>query len=366
MSVVRASSTTRRLFVAAGAVAIAACSFAAPLDYLQEEVGKPLPEEGGTTETGPGTEAGSKTATPVIEGQSQPRLLHHDGTSLYWATGESTTATIVAMPKSGGATRPVVTLPAGQRVKAFTMDDGFVFFATGREVRKIAKNAPAGDMGMVIYTAPQPVTDVLAVDDNVFVGYSDAAEENLGFGRVPKAGGPFVLVDDIASLYRPYAFGSDATHVYYTSDVITRSAKGFALPDGGTAAGEPLSENENDELIPIEDIGIRIDGNAVFWTQTSGVLASVEGVFRHATTPGGKPLALFDKPASGISVDEKHVYFTLPNDGAVRRVPKEGGDAEILLSGQVKPTEVLVDGPTVYVLVAGRALADGAIVKFTK
>lgn len=360
-----AAPRPRRLLVAAGALAIAACSLAAPLDYLQEDLGKPLPEGGGG-ETGPGEEAGTKTATPVVEGLAQPRLLHQDGANLYWAVGESMNAAIVTMPKAGGAPRPVVTLPAGQRVKAFTMDDGFIYFAAGKQVTKIGKNAPAGDMGTAIYTAPQPVTDVLADGDVVFVGYSDAAEENLGFGRVPKAGGPFVLMDDIASLYRPYAFAVDATHVYYTSDVITRAPKGFALADGGTAAGESLGDNANDELIPIEDIGVRIDNNVVFWTQVNGALATIEGVFRHATTPGGKPLALFDRAASGISVDERHVYFTVPNDGAVRRVLKEGGAGELLLTGQTKPTEVLVDGPTVYVVAAGKALSDGAILKFTK
>ena len=362
---IAAAPRPRRLLAAAGALAIAACSLAAPLDYLQEDVGKPLPEGGGV-ETGPGAEAGTKTATPVVEGQAQPRLLHQDGANLYWAVGESMTAAIVAVPKTGGAPRQVVTLPAGQRVKAFTMDDGFIYFAAGKQVTKIAKNAAPGEMGTAIYTAPQPVTDVLADGDSVFVGYSDAAEENLGFGRVPKAGGPFVLVDDIASLYRPYAFAVDATHVYYTSDVITRSPKGFALPDGGTAVGESLGDNANDELIPIEDIGIRIDNNVIFWTQVNGALATIEGVFRHGTTPGGKPLSLFDRAASGISVDERHVYFTVPNDGEVRRVLKEGGEGELLLAGQTKPTEVLVDGPTVYVVLAGKALADGAIVKFTK
>lgn len=64
-----------------------------------------------------------------------------------------------------------------------------------------------------------------------------------------------------------------------------------------------------------------------------------------------------------LAVDEMHVYFTSYTDGTIVRVPKSGGDANVLATGQVNPWRIALDARFVYWVGESE---DGSLMRVSK
>jgi hypothetical protein len=141
----------------------------------------------------------------------------------------------------------------------------------------------------------RPVDLTLAGDSIFYTVYNplDAAQEGPGWlGRIPLAGGPPSVV--ATSDGGPWAIAADESHVYFTNRWSGASLSRIAL-DG----------SDVEELLP-------------------------EG------PPASQPLA--------IALDATHAYVTHYGSGSIERVPKGGGEAETLVTGQDEIVPVLVVG----------------------
>jgi hypothetical protein len=71
------------------------------------------------------------------------------------------------------------------------------------------------------------------------------------------------------------------------------------------------------------------------------------GLFR-ATIGSGAPQVLAPGLVRGIAVDDTHVYFTELISGEIRRVPREGGEPEVLIENLEYPWQIAIDQDSVY------------------
>jgi DNA-directed RNA polymerase subunit RPC12/RpoP len=111
----------------------------------------------------------------------------------------------------------------------------------------------------------------------------------------------------------------------------------------------------------IQPVALAVDGDAIYWTDLGD--ARGHGTIKKATRSGGTKTLLKGQPfPAGIAVDENNVYWVDSVEGAIRRMPKRGGPATVLASGEFRADAlVLFDGRPCWTNVNSPHAADGSI-----
>jgi hypothetical protein len=92
-----------------------------------------------------------------------------------------------------------------------------------------------------------------------------------------------------------------------------------------------------------------VDDDSIFYVDVFGNMKSMPKA-------GGNPMTIVDASASGLTnvvvvalaVDSGFVYWTDHTGGTIRKAPRSGGDATILVTAQGGPSSIAVDSDAVY------------------
>jgi hypothetical protein len=97
---------------------------------------------------------------------------------------------------------------------------------------------------------------------------------------------------------------------------------------------------------------LAVDATHIYWTNDSAI-TSGDGVMRADRDDGSQVQSLAPNvdEATGIALDADSVYVT--SDTRVLRVPKLGGDAEVLASSLFGPRGIVSAGDRIYWVTAG-------------
>ncbi|WP_437736991.1 hypothetical protein [Sorangium sp. So ce1335] len=192
-----------------------------------------------------------------------------------------------------------------------------------------------------------------------------------GAGAEVELGAPEELAPPAAVVASPYRVASAGDTVCWTyQGTLGRTDGAVACSRGGATllvASEQLTPRE---------IALDADGQgnavAVYW-------ASFEGgsVFRAALGEDevgeAAEIASGQGQLNGLALDEDHIYWTRRDAGTVVRMPKDGGEPEVLASQQQRPGSVAVDAAAVYWINEGSPdqddgtpVRDGAVLKLAK
>ncbi len=267
-------------------------------------------------------------------------------------------STLFAVPLAGSAPRKLAVI-FGPPITDLAVRGGTLYFACAG-CGTVSSLRP-GDAAPRTLAAAQHEPWAIAVDaTHVYFTSRGTAPANADGAllRVPLAGGPAEVV--AAGLSSPMRLALDDDEVYvarlgtrareYQDSSIVRVAK-----RGGPAVLLATS--------PGDVSGLAADGAGVYWS-CQGRQGGDGAVFR-VDRAGGQPLRLASGMTAGsIALDATSVYWT-SWDGGVRRVPKRGGAAVTLGSGQDRPQHIAV-GPQAVVWsnlgrIDGERELDGAL-----
>ncbi|HZO16991.1 MAG TPA: hypothetical protein VFB62_27130 [Polyangiaceae bacterium] len=234
-------------------------------------------------------------------GTTEPQAMALSSSDVFWTSVEGD---VKRVPKSGGTTDTLGSgMPTGLR--GIAVAGGDLFYADVYDILRIELSS--GSLSDVVYEEGYP--QQMAIDGADLYYTADGGR----VARVPTDGSS--LPEDLTSpQINPRAIALDATHVYWTAgDGIWRVAK--------------TSGAQAEHLFTIEDPldfgpwDIAVDDTHVYWTNWGPCLQSMGCAAR---------------PPS----DELH--------GRVSRIPKAGGEREILAEGFLLPTGIALDDVAVY------------------
>jgi hypothetical protein len=170
---------------------------------------------------------------------------------------------------------------------------------------------------------------------------------------------------DVAPDSGPTTLNLDAKSVFWLSAGVDQTA--FYEQAQGAAAGSftatyPFGPNDD---LPVASREIAVDESSFYWT-SSDASTGAGTIVSRKRDPSGSVVTIYrggaDDTFSYPAVDATHVYAIDSRASSLLRVPKNGGDAETLLTGLAAPSGVVVDATSVYVTVeatgnTGRVLA---------
>jgi hypothetical protein len=322
-----AGTTCDAALAAAGEAAAKAPSSRRPRAYLDALVAT-LGFDPRTGEAPPPQAASERPPSePVLLARKLPSLpsLEVDEAYLWVSSGEA----VLKLRSTGGAFEPLATAP-GARAVAVTND--FVYWAArgadgsdaiyvdrkrGEYEPTVLPTTPA-KLGAVRCTLGACAYVDLA-DGAVWVaGQDGTAPRKLVAGQSPAP--TEVWIDD-----REVAYGVAGTGV-------------IASPvEGGTPRVVAGAEAEVKHL--------EGDGDAWFWIAAGAVRSVPRG--------GGDVATLVPQGAVDFAIDKTHVFAGDATAGTIVKVPRTGGSATAVVSGQVGIEHVVVDAAAVYWTRAG-------------
>jgi hypothetical protein len=227
-----------------------------------------------------------------------------DDNEIFWTSqvkGEGTAAAINALTRmdKGGGRPAIVSSNPTSEFKCLVIDPTSMYWVSGTSVMKAPK---AGGLAAAV-AANQKSPTCVAVDDKlVFWSSAGSSEKSYKDGTIsfaPKAGGaPKLLAKD-----------------------------------------QEKAAN------------VQADANNVYWVSFDKIVKLPKDAATAKTPPAPTVLATVGAPIGDIAVDGGYVYFTsykTGNDGTVSRVSADGGNIEVLASGQNQPAGIAVDDVSVY------------------
>lgn len=284
---------------------------------------------------------GSETASIAVDAASQPVVLAEaagnphaiavDGTHVYWTHWDA--GEIMKAPIAGGA--PVV-IAESCSTPGIAVSGTNVYW-TCSPYSGVEDAVPMGvysaplDGGTPVLLSTGGLEDPvgLAVDaTSVYVG------DDYAVKKVPLEGG---AAEELALGSGSRRVRVDGTHVYWTNADASSVRK---VPiEGGESVALATGYFESHEVV--------LDATHVYWT-TPGEGPSV-GSVNKVPKEGGVPVALATGQPSPyyIALDDTHVYWVNTSAGEIRRVPIDGGEAAVVISG-VSPNDLAVDGTSIY------------------
>jgi hypothetical protein len=249
-------------------------------------------------------------------GVADPAGLAVDDTSVYWYS----TNAVFKVDKAGGL---AVTLAMATTPSAIAIDSRSVYYAQYGAIMGI----PLGG-GTPVTVASAGVTDALSVDASRLYW----ANNTGSIEAAPIAGGAAVQLA-FGSCY-PSRAAIDPQFVYWMDCDISRAP----LSGGGPTVKLTTSGN-------LEGGRIAVDTTGIYFAALGGTTAGVYSV----PLNGGPVRQLAQATTvSGLALDAKNVYFADQTQGTVGYVPKGGGSAVVLATGQARPRGLAVDASYVY------------------
>lgn len=178
----------------------------------------------------------------------------------------------------------------------------------------------------------------LAVSPPVGNAAAPAERPKMDVMRLPLAGGKALKLATVDHSARLLFVAADAHDVYF--------------PEAGRIARVPVAGGEVTAVAKVVYAWAAVsDGTSLFFSDSPG---DSMGTVRSAPVAAGAPKAAtlasgFSFPVS-LALSERDVFFVNfdAEDGALFRVPKQGGVAVPLLQGQKHPSHVVLDAGAVY------------------
>jgi hypothetical protein len=269
-----------------------------------------------------------------------------DDSDIYWA--DRGTRSIRRVPKAGGDTTIVVTLPDGPSVLA--LDKQTIYFRAANDIRFVPK---AGGDPAILTSSVTDSTGLVVDDTNVY--WPTLA----GVASMPKKGGMGHLHMTMSAPRNASRTPTDGPFVYWS----TYTAGIFRGPI------------DDDSSIMISDrrgYGLITDCDSIYFAGDACDGSFATGVYRGSKSSGtpvllaGSKLADCSWQLGGLVEDADAIYWTehIPGQGNVWRTPKSGG-ASALIASDAMPMDIAVDDRCVYwvrALDVGMSTARGEIV----
>jgi hypothetical protein len=272
--------------------------------------------------------------TSEVVAQNQPRIgmLAARGNTIAWThrPGNDTIGSVHVLVDNDPGNAPVAAVAMNQQRPqdlAFDPPTGALFWASGQTAAEppVSNGAIYGWNGTVVTalaTAQSP-GEIAVGGGRVWWNAMDADE----IRSAPVAGGAGTAIAAPGN----NAITTDATHVYWTSwsDHSIRRAP---------LAGGPVQDIVPAGAAPTPPIGLAVDDLYVYWTDWDE--ADNTSVILRAPIAGGAIVQIFPPPGEPriagtwpVEVDAGWVYFA--GGGAVYRVPRDGGMAELIQDGAI-------------------------------
>ncbi len=271
--------------------------------------------------------AGLSTPVALATGLDQPGSIAVDANDVYFSTfGDAADhGSIRRVPKSGG---PVTVLADGEHVPFNLVVDGTRVYWTanddsvssGGAIRAVAKSG-----GRAVSLASGLSRARTLVADASSLSFADDAHVNA----LSKAGG--VPVPLLAATCTN-AMAQDATTLYWSESCVLFPPQGiFAV---STLGGLPV-------VVSVAAPGTLLaDGAFVYWID--------RGVVEAQPRFGGLPIPLYDTGDWGVleALDATSLYLQVGE--SIARLPKTGGAATTIWSGDFAPNAIAADAGAVY------------------
>lgn len=240
-----------------------------------------------------------------------------DAEAVYWA--DSYNAVIRRVAKASGE----MTIVADKQGKpsSLAVDDRHAFWLAGATGRLRRAPKSGGAFGGLAAEVSNPVQLAIDETDVYFTrNTTPPSQDDPVVLRVPKGGGEAVVVTGWPGGREPKVVALDAEHVYFGQTTLLRVAK-----KGGQA--ERLRSDRS------EIRALAVDDRFIFFIAGE---QSWDGVLYRMPKTGGVPTTLYkpgEKEQDGsplaFAIDASDVFF-VDRTGAVKRIPKTGGEAHKL------------------------------------
>ncbi len=229
--------------------------------------------------------------------------------------------------------------PAEHGGSFITVHDGYVYWSTENAIHRAAQTG--GSVEIIAAGLNLPMG--LSVDDS---GVYWVTHYDDDLYRADLEGGPMEVMATVAGIGGAFSMvRTDEHHVYFQGscpDVYRFSKSDATL--------ELVASNPQGCVG-----GFAIDDDAIFYVHLEGDA----GAIRRVPKDGGAPTVLseaqvalaggYSGAAPGITVDDAYVYWMSGSlDGFIARVPKTGGDTDIVATGVTQGQDVIVDSAQLY------------------
>jgi len=249
-----------------------------------------------------------------------PSRLALDEARVYWT---SAGGTIDALPIAGGER---MTLASGQDDPFdIVVDEDGIFFTDSGKNTVVAMPIEGGLTTLLAETG-NPLGMTKRGGAVYFTNTYDPLSNDEQVMRAPLPAGPASV---IATSKGAWMVATDEAHVYWTDRA--NQAVWSAPVEGGDAA--MIAEGI------IEPTDIEVDEEAIYVT-------ALEATYR-ISIGGGALEPLVWGAGRGLAIDAAYVYVGTA-DGRVLKVEKAGGAAITLAKGELYPSDIAVDGESVY------------------
>ncbi len=289
-----------------------------------------------STDTGssasPACDTPAGTTTALLDGSYYAYALAVDDAYVYAATPGG----VWRVPRTGGA--PVQLGGSGEAV-AIAIDGQNAYY-TGNYAQGSGPKPMSGaglfavpiGGGAATMLSPDAWAMQIAVDDANVYG-------SLTLWSVPIGGGSKTPLQQGGAPVESNAIALYGDNVYVASGPLGTSGV-LTVPKTG---GMPTVLVAN----RAHPGAIAVDATGIYWSE-SPYLDQSGGIFRAAPDGSGVTQLAPDDDANGLVIDADSVYWSASAVGAIRTVPKDGGNVVTLATGLAGPAGIVEHGGNVY------------------